>query len=67
MRLTPYAGYRDLDGDLDVEGATQAFDQADHLGGGVRIDLFVEDTAYIGFEFEAGDDSRFYLTFAREY
>ena len=67
VRVTPFAVYRYINGDLDAASGVQSFDLDDQLSSGVRLDLFVEKTAYVGIAAESGDYSRFYLVFAREY
>ena len=67
VRVTPYAAYHYINGDIDADSGTATFDLDDKISSGVRLDLYVEDTAYVGVAVETGDYSRVYFTFAREY
>ena len=67
MKMTPYAAYRYLDGDLDADSGSESFDLDDRVSGGLRLDLYVDNSSYVGVALESGDYSRFYLTFATEY
>jgi hypothetical protein len=67
LRVTPYVAYHYVNGDVDADSGSEAFDLEDNTSHGVRIDLYVEKTAYVGVALERGDYSRLYFTFAREY
>ena len=67
VRLTPYAVYLYLDGDIDAASGSESFDLDDQISTGLRLDLFIDDTSYVGFSVETGDYSRVFLVFAREY
>ncbi len=66
FRVTPYAVYNDIDGDVSG-GGTEVFDMEDNLSQGIRFDYFVEDTAFIQFDFIAGGSAGGYLNFVRRY
>lgn len=66
FRVTPYAVYNDIDGDVSG-GGTEVFDIEDNLSYGARFDYFVEDTAFIQFDFIAGGSAGGYLSFVRRY
>ena len=66
FRVTPYAVYNDIDGDVSG-GGTEVFDVEDNLSQGVRFDYFVEDSAFIQFDFITGGSAGGYLNFVRRY
>ena len=66
LRIAPYAIYQDVDGDISG-GGTEVFEPDEPLTQGVRFDYFVEDTAFVRFEFVAGGRSGGYLSFVRRY
>lgn len=66
LRIAPYAIYQDVDGDISG-GGTEVFELDEPLTQGVRFDYFVEDTAFVRFEFVTGGRSGGYLSFVRRY
>lgn len=66
FRVTPYVVYEDIDGDISG-GGTEVFDLHDNLSQGIRFDYFVEDTAFIQFDFIAGGSAGGYINFVRRY
>ena len=66
LRIAPYAIYQDVDGDISG-GGTEVFEPDEPLTQGVRFDYFVEDTAFVRFEFVTGGRSGGYLSFVRRY
>ena len=68
FRVTPFARYYSIDGDLDEDiGGVESFDLDDPVSGGIRFDYFVEETAFVRFEYQTGEYAGGYLIFAREY
>lgn len=66
FRLTPYAVYHDIDGDISGDG-TDTFEMDDDLTQGIRIDYYTEDTAFIRFDFTTGGTVGGYISFVRRY
>jgi len=66
FRIVPYAAYHDIDGDIS-DDITDVFEMDEALIQGVRFDYFVEDTAFIRFEFVSGGQEGGYLNFVRRY
>lgn len=67
VRITPYLIYFDYDGDISGASGTDIFGLADPVVRGVKLDYFLEKTAYIRLAIQSGDRSGGYLSFAREY
>lgn len=66
LRISPFAIYQDVDGDISG-GGTDVFELDEPMTQGVRFDYFVEDTAFVRFEFVTGGRSGGYLSFVRRY
>jgi len=66
LRISPYAAYQDIDGDIDAD-STEIFELAESLTRGIRFDYFVESTAFIRFEYVSGARNGGYLNFVRRY
>lgn len=66
LRITPYTAYHDIDGDISGDG-TDVFEIDETLTRGLRFDYFVEDTAFIRFEFVSGGVEGGYINFVRRY
>lgn len=67
FRLTPFATYYDVDGDVDADSGTDVFEIDDPVSGGIRFDYYVEKSAFVRLELKTGDYAGGYLTFARDY
>jgi hypothetical protein len=67
VRITPYLIYFDFDGDISGASGTSIFNLADPVVRGVKLDYFLEKTAYIRLAIQSGDRSGGYLSFVREY
>ena len=67
VRITPYAAYTDIDGDVDDDDGTDVFESDEPLSHGVQFDYFVEETAFIRLEFHGGGQTGVMLTFVRRY
>ena len=67
LRITPYASYVDIDGDISDDDGTEVFEMDEPQSQGIRFDYFVEDSAFIRVEFIGGGQVGGYLTFARQY
>jgi len=67
LRIMPFAGWNDIDGDLTDSGGTSVFrlDRPDSQG--IRFDIFTEQTAFVRLEFVTGSRSGGMLVFARRY
>ena len=66
FRITPYAVYHDIDGDISGDGA-DTFEMEEDLTQGIRIDYFTEKTAFIRFDFTTGGTVGGYIHFVRRY
>lgn len=67
LRIMPFAGWSDVDGDISGDDGTSVFELEDPVTHGIRFDLFVEQTAFVRLEFVDGGRSGGYLVFARRY
>lgn len=66
LRISPFVAYQDIDGDINAD-STDVFELDEALTQGIRFDYFVEDTAFIRFEFVTGARNGGYLNFVRRY
>jgi hypothetical protein len=67
IRITPFASYTDIDGDISGDDPTEVFSLEDEIGYGLRLDFFTESTAFISLKFQTGSHNGGYLTFVRRY
>lgn len=67
LRITPFASYTDIDGDISGDEPTRVFSLEDPAGYGLRFDYFVETTAFLRLQFQSGSHTGGYLTFVRRY
>ena len=67
LRLTPFIAYQIVDGDITDSKGTELFETNEKISSGIRIDFFVDPTAYIRFQVSSGARKGIYLVFAREY
>jgi hypothetical protein len=67
VRLTPYARYTNIDGDISNDQGTLSFELEDPYSYGFRFDIFLEETAFITIRLQDGSQSGGYLTFVRRY
>jgi hypothetical protein len=67
LRLTPFSSYTHIDGDISGLNASTGFALEDPLNYGVRFDIFVERTAFIGILLQTGSQPGGYLSFVRRY
>lgn len=67
FRVTPYAIYSDVSGEIVGESATDAFESDNDISGGVNLDLFLEPTSYVRLRLSTGDSEEVSLIFAREF
>ncbi len=67
LRVMPFAAWNDVDGDISGAAGTSTFglERPDTLG--IRFDLFVERTAFVGLELTSGSHSGGKLMFVRRY
>ena len=66
IRITPYAEYRNVDGDVSDDRGTGVFDMDEPQYSGLQFDYFVQQDAYVRLELRDGGQGGF-LTFARRY
>ncbi len=67
FRLTPYAAYYDIDGDISDDSGTEVFELDDPISRGIRFDYFVEESAFVRFQIQSGDQAGSVLSFIRRY
>ena len=67
IRITPFVDYRSVDGDISDSGGIELFGLVDDFSSGIRLDYFVDSTAYIRLQLISGARDGGYLVFAREY
>lgn len=67
VRLTPYARYTSVDGDISNDEGRFKFELEDPLSYGFRFDIFIEEGSYVTIRLQDGSQSGGYLTFVRRY
>ena len=67
LRITPFTSYTDIDGDISDVNGSAAFELEDPFSHGVRFDIFVDSTAFIGIRLQTGSQSGGYISFVRRY
>ncbi len=67
IRITPFASYTDIDGDISGDDPTEVFSLEDEVGYGLRLDFFTESTAFVSLKVQTGSYDGGYLTFVRRY
>lgn len=67
LRISPFATYYDIDGDIRDNNGTAAFEMDDPVSQGIRFDYYLEPTSFIRFAFQTGAQAGGYLTFANRY
>ena len=67
IRITPFASYTDIDGDISGDDQTEVFTMEDEIGYGLRLDFFTESTAFVSLKLQTGSYDGGYLTFVRRY
>ena len=66
-RIVPFAKYSWIDGDTSSLEDGGGFELKDSISSGLRFDIFVETTAYVSVELQAGAQTGGYLRFVRRY
>jgi hypothetical protein len=67
LRVTPFTNYTDIDGDISGVSGIGAFELDDPFSHGVRFDIFVDSTAFIGIRLQTGSQSGGSISFVRRY
>jgi hypothetical protein len=67
FRITPFASYTHIDGDISGEDPTETFSLEDEFGYGLRLDFFTESTAFVRMQLQTGSHTGGYITFVRRY
>ena len=67
LRVTPFTSYSDIDGDISGVSGVGAFELDDPFSHGVRFDIFVDSTAFIGIRLQTGSQSGGSISFVRRY
>jgi hypothetical protein len=67
IRISPFASYTDIDGDISGEDPTESFALEDEVGYGLRLDFFTDSTAFIRLSLQTGSYTGGYLIFVRRY
>ena len=67
LRMTPFTSYTDIDGDIDGVSGIGAFELDDPFSHGVRFDIFVDSTAFVGIRLQTGSQAGGSISFVRRY
>lgn len=67
IRITPFAIYSDVSGDIVGDSGTDSFESDEEISSGISIDLFLEPTSFIRLRLTTGDYESASLVFAREF
>ena len=67
LRVTPFAAYYNVDGDISDDNSTGSFENDDSVSQGVSLDYFVDNTAFIRLEIRSGYQSGGRISFERRY
>ncbi len=67
LRITPFASYSSVDGDISGTDGGGAFELEDPFSYGVRFDYFVETTAFLSLRLQTGSQTGGYFSFVRRY
>jgi hypothetical protein len=67
IKITPFTSYTNVDGDISGVDASGAFELEDPFNHGIRFDIFVESTAFIGIRLQTGSQSGGTISFVRRY
>jgi hypothetical protein len=67
LRITPFASYSSVDGDISGTDAGGTFELEDPFSYGVRFDYFVETTAFLSLRLQTGSQTGGYFSFVRRY
>ncbi len=66
LRITPYAEYRHVDGDISSDRGAGVFEMDEAQSAGVQFDYFMQPDAYVRLDIRDSGQGGF-LTFARRY
>jgi hypothetical protein len=67
IRITPFASYTDIDGDISGKNPTETFTLEDDIGYGLRLDFFTDSSAFVSLKLQTGSYDGGYLTFVKRY
>ena len=67
LRITPFTSYTDIDGDISGVSGVGAFELDDPYSHGVRFDIFVDSTAFVGIRLQTGGQAGGSISFVRRY
>ena len=67
IRITPFADYSLVTGDIDYVNKGETFELVDAVGGGIEFDYFLRDTAFVRLKFQSGVYNGVSLSFALRY
>ena len=67
LRVTPFAAYYNVDGDISDDNSTGSFENDDSVSQGVSLDYFVDDISFIRLEFRSGYQAGGGISFERRY
>jgi hypothetical protein len=67
LGFTPYVSYTNLDGDTSGLENGGGFELKDQFGQGVRFDIYVDSTSFVGIELKMGAQTGGYLSFVKRY
>jgi len=67
LRITPFTSYTNIDGDISGISGVGAFELDDPYSHGVRFDIFVDSTAFVGIRLQTGSQAGGSISFVRRY
>jgi len=67
FRITPFALYSDVDGDISDDTGTNSFENDDNVSAGLSLDIFLDSTSFVRLRFTSGEQDSAALIFAREF
>ena len=67
LRITPFAVYSDIDGDISDDTGTNSFENDEDVSAGLSLDIFLDPTSFVRLRFTSGEQDSAALIFAREF
>lgn len=65
LRITPFAIYSDVSGDISGDTGTEIFENEESVSSGISFDIFVERDGYIRLRLTSGEQESASFSFAR--
>ena len=67
FRITPFAVYSDVDGDISGDAGTDSFENDEDVSAGLSLDIFLDPTSFVRLRLTSGEQDSAALIFAREF